>query len=256
MLLATDLDGTFLGGKSSYKQQLYQLIRENKDIRLVFVTGRSLATVIPLLNDLMIPYPDFIICDVGATIVHGHTLEPVEQLQSAIEQKWPGTLKILGQLKDITELKYQEVPQERRCSFYTEQEYIAAKVKLKVTELDCDVIYSSNKFLDVLSAGVNKGSSLVKLVNYLCIDHEDVLVAGDTLNDLAMYKCGFKGVVVGKAEEKLVKATENIANVYLAEFEGAGGILLGLEYFGFISKICKNEILLLQKSPDRLIQLL
>jgi hydroxymethylpyrimidine pyrophosphatase-like HAD family hydrolase len=49
MLLATDLDGTFLGGKSSYKQQLYQLIRENKDIRLVFVTGRSLATVIPLL---------------------------------------------------------------------------------------------------------------------------------------------------------------------------------------------------------------
>jgi HAD superfamily hydrolase (TIGR01484 family) len=241
MLLATDLDGTFLGGKSPYKQQLYQLIRENKDIRLVFVTGRSLETVIPLLNDPIIPNPDFIICDVGATIVNGHTLEPIEPLQGAIEKKWPGTLKILEQLKDITGLRYQEVPQERRCSFYTDQEDIAAKAKLKVNGLGCDVIYSSNKFLDVLTEGVNKGSSLAKLVNYLCIDHEDVLVAGDTLNDLAMYECGFKGVVVGNAEEKLITATKNIDDVYLSEFEGTGGILMGLKHFGFMSRFIKNE---------------
>ena len=41
MLLATDLDGTFLGGKSLHKQLLYQFIRDQQDIRLVFVTGRG-----------------------------------------------------------------------------------------------------------------------------------------------------------------------------------------------------------------------
>src|SRR5262245_53375562 len=100
MLLATDLDGTFIGGKSIYKQQLYKMIRENKDICLVFVTGRGLETVIPLLNDPIIPNPDFIICDVGATVVNGYTLEPVDPIQSAIEKNWPGSLKILERLKD------------------------------------------------------------------------------------------------------------------------------------------------------------
>src|SRR5688572_2014263 len=101
MLLATDLDGTLLGGKSLHKQQLYRFIRENADARLVFVTGRGLESVIPILNDPIIPNPDYIICDVGATIVNGHTLEPVEHLQSGIERNWPGRLKIMESLKDV-----------------------------------------------------------------------------------------------------------------------------------------------------------
>lgn len=91
LLLATDLDGTFLGGKSADKQQLYRVIRENPTVRLVFVTGRGLETVIPLLNDPVIPNPDYIICDVGATVVNGRTLEPIQPIQSEIENRWPGS---------------------------------------------------------------------------------------------------------------------------------------------------------------------
>jgi glucosylglycerol-phosphate synthase len=241
MLLATDLDGTFLGGKSVYKQQLYSLIRENRDMRVVFVTGRGLESVIPLLNDPIIPNPDFIICDVGATIVNGHTLEPVDPLQSAIEKKWPGHLKILEALKDIEGIKYKEVPQERRCSFYTKNESLVGQVKLKAKSIGCDVIYSANKFLDVLPMNTNKGNSLTALVNHLGIDHKDVMVAGDTLNDLSMYECGFKGVIVGEAEPKLVEATENYPDIFCATYAGAGGILMGMEHFGFISEFTRTE---------------
>lgn len=31
MLLATDLDGTFIGGESLHRQQLFHLVRNNKD---------------------------------------------------------------------------------------------------------------------------------------------------------------------------------------------------------------------------------
>lgn len=240
MLLATDLDGTFLGGKSLHKQRLYQLIKENKDIRLVFVTGRGLETVIPLLNDPIIPNPDFIICDVGATIVNGHTLEAIEPLQSEIEKKWPGHLKVLDQLKDVSGIKYQDVPQERRVSFYARNESIAGVVQEKVSDLGCDVIYSAKKFLDVLADGVNKGSSLTKLIKYLRIDNSDVLVAGDTLNDLAMYECGYKGVVVGKAEKQLLTATAHMHKVYHAESEGAGGIIEAIDHFGFSSGFIRS----------------
>lgn len=233
MVLATDLDGTFLGGVSIQKQQLYDLIKNDSDAQLIFVTGRGLESVLPVLNDPGIPLPDYIICDVGATIVNGHTLEPVGSLQSDIEQRWPGRSKITEQLQGIDGLSYQEVPQQRRCSFFTESELTIGRVRAAVNEMDCEVIYSANRFLDVLPWGVNKGTSLTKLMAFLEINAEEVLVAGDTLNDLAMYRCGYKGVVVGNSEDKLVKATAGIEDIYYAAAAGAGGIMEAILHFDF-----------------------
>ena len=239
MLLATDLDGTFLGGKSLHKQQLYRLIRENPALKLVFVTGRGLESVIPLLNDPIIPNPDYIICDVGATIVNGHTLEQVEPLQAAIEKSWPGELKILDVLKNIPGLEYQEVPQQRRCSFFIKDESLIDIVREVVASLGCEVIYSAGKFLDVLPGGVNKGTSLTRLINHISVEYKDVLVAGDTLNDLAMYTCGFNGVVVGNAEKRLVDATASLDDVYLAKVAGAGGITEAFSHFSGFSSLTR-----------------
>ncbi len=233
MFLATDLDGTFLGGKSLDKQRLYRILRENAGSVLVFVTGRGLERVIPLLNDPIIPNPDYIICDVGATIVNGHTLEPVAALQQEIETQWPGTLKIKKLLKDVEGLEYQEVPQQRRCSFFASKNGSLETVRQKVAAIGCDVIYSVDKYLDILPKGVNKGSSLKKLVAHLRVDTDTVLVAGDTLNDLSMYEQGFKGVVVGHAEQKLLDATASYPDVLHAQEAGAGGIIQAMEAFHF-----------------------
>ena len=240
MLLATDLDGTFLGGKSLHKQQLYRLIRDSQETRLVFVTGRGLESVIPLLNDPIIPNPDYIICDVGATVVNGHTLEPIEAIQSSIEMSWPGRLKMIDLLSDIEGLLYQEVPQQRRCSFFASDESLIEEVRQRVESLDCEVVYSADRFLDVLPKGVNKGSSLTKLIEYLGMDPASVLVAGDTLNDLSMYECGYKGVVVGEAEAKLTMATKDLPDVYQAKRAGAGGIIESLTNFAQFASLVKQ----------------
>lgn len=231
LLLATDLDGTFLAGKSIYKQQLYRLMRDRQDVVLVFVTGRGLETVIPLLNDPVIPNPHYIICDVGATIVNGLTLEPVQPLQTEIEEKWPGQLGIYNKLKKVKGLVRQEVPQMRRCSFYFDEQTDLEQLKSIAASIQCDVLLSAEKFADILPPGINKGSSLKKLVKLLQIKEADILVAGDTLNDLSLYNTGYKGVVVGGAENKLVDATKDMDQVYHAVKTGCGGILESLEYF-------------------------
>jgi len=257
MLLATDLDGTFLGGTSLHKQQLYHLIRENSDARLVFVTGRGLESVLPLLNDPIIPNPDYIICDVGATIVNGYTLEPVEILQSEIEKSWPGSLKIMEALAGLNNIEHQEVPQQRRCSYFVQNEETVEEVRQLVAPLKCEVVHSSARFLDVLPKGVNKGTSLKKLTSYLQYDPADVLVAGDTLNDLAMYQCGFKAVAVGGSEKKLLDATRDIPQVFHAPSAGAGGILDALQYFpGLISDAALTEVRSMEANPVNSSQLI
>ncbi|HVX51426.1 MAG TPA: glucosylglycerol-phosphate synthase [Chitinophagaceae bacterium] len=258
MILATDLDGTFLGGKSLHKQQLYRLIRNNTSIILVYVTGRGLESVIPILNDPIIPTPDYIICDVGATIVNGHTLEPVDEIQAPIEKTWPGSFNIMQCLEGL-DIEYQAVPQQRRCSYYAHDEKILTEVKRRVDAMDCDILYSVNKFLDILPKGVNKGSTLTQLLKLLKADEKDVLVAGDTLNDIDMFRCGYKGVVVGNSEKKLVEATKNFPQVYMANAEGAGGILEAFNNFSEFTELTddirEEEITRHESSSQQLIMM-
>lgn len=229
MLLATDLDGTFLGGKMEDRLRLYRNIKENSDIQLVFVTGRGLETVIPLLNDPIIPTPDYIIADVGGTIVNGKTLSAIEPLQFEIESKWPSVYDIQQALSNETGLTYQEVPQQRRCSYYYNDETDLDQIEAIAKQFGCDMITSVNMYLDVVPQGVNKGSSLKKLMEFLQVDPRHVMVAGDTMNDFSLYQIGYKGVAVGRSEKALLDAIADNRNVYAAKSAGAGGILEFIE---------------------------
>lgn len=235
MFLATDLDGTFLGGRQSDRMRLYRFLGQRPDIGLAFVTGRGLEHVLPLLSDPTIPTPQYIICDVGTTIVHGDTLAPVQPVQTEINQAWPGEHAILDAIRDIPGLERQEVPQQRRCSFFVKSDFDFDTLRERVEPMGCEVLYSANHYLDILPKGVKKGSTLKRLIETLDdVDFDDVLVAGDTLNDLSMYETGFKGVVVGAAEEGLLEATQRMPHVFQAESAGAGGILDAISYFSFL----------------------
>ena len=71
LILATDLDGTFLPPANMYEgARLYRLIREHRErIALIFVTGRGFESILTLLDDPSIPIPDYIIADVGGTVL-------------------------------------------------------------------------------------------------------------------------------------------------------------------------------------------
>lgn len=237
MILATDLDGTFLGGEMNQRMELYRLIKEAKDFTLVFVTGRGLETVIPLLNDPLIPTPDYIIADVGATIVNGHTLDKIEPIQSEIERNWTEVFDLRQTLATIEGIEPQEVPQQRRSSFYYSNGVDLTKVMDIAEKKNLDVITSVDKYLDLLPKGVNKGSTLRKLIDMLGVADERVLVAGDTMNDLAMFQIGCKGVVVGASEAALFDTTAKNQDVYHAKQPGAGGILEAMQRLDSFRKL-------------------
>lgn len=234
MILATDLDGTFLAGDPENRLKLYQLISTHPDLTLIYVTGRGLESVLPLLSDPTLPQPDFIICDVGCTVVEGETQQPIIELQAEIEKRWPGEHVVEDIMAAFEGLSRQEVPQERRCSFLCEPDAVTDEVRAAVDELSCDLLFSAGQYLDVLPPGVNKGRTLRDLINLLGADPESVLVAGDTLNDLSMYEQGFIGVCVGESEPELLDATESRARVYHAKLSGCGGILEAIGHFGFL----------------------
>ncbi len=234
MLLATDLDGTFLAGDLEDRLKLYQLIASHPNIDLVFVTGRGVENVLPLLADPTIPAPNYIVCDVGSTVVDGATQQPIQPLQSEIDNLWPGEVVIEEAIAHLPGLDRQDVPQERRCSYFCNEEAVTEELRQIVDDLGCEVMFSANRYLDILPKGVNKGGTLVKLIRHLGLGDEDVLVAGDSLNDLSLFVQGFKGVCVGNSEGGLFDATESQARVFHANDFGCGGILEAFEHFGYL----------------------
>ena len=240
MLLATDLDGTFLGGSTPDRQRLYHLIRNNPEIKLVFVTGRGIETVLPLVHDPLVPNPDYIIADVGATVVYGKNMQPMAPIQAEIEQLWPGKFNVRNRLAKIEGLVPQEVPQQRRCSFFYDEATDFGKIQEEANALGCTVLTSAGKYLDILPKGINKGSSLVKLLEHIGFPEAQVLVAGDTYNDFALFTTGYSGVAVGGSEPRLLDDLRGFDNVYLATQPGAGGILEAMEHFPAFSGYLTN----------------
>ncbi|AQZ32964.1 glucosyl-glycerol phosphate synthase [Pseudomonas sp. NFACC19-2] len=236
MLLATDLDGTFLAGDPEDRLSLYQTIAAHPEIKLAYVTGRSLEAVLPLLADPTLPQPDYIIADVGATLVHGDSLQPIQQLQSVVDARWPGETQVASVIEPFG-LERQDVPQARRCSYFCTPEQAANPALREIAdELGCDLLYSAELYLDFLPKGVNKGSSLQALADWLELGHDQVLAAGDTLNDLSMLSASFHGVCVGQSETALLEATANHSRTLHASRPGCGGILEAFAHFGFLGE--------------------
>lgn len=239
LVLATDLDGTFLAGDTEQRQQLYSLVDRHPGIRLIWVTGRALEAVMPLLSDPSLPRPDFLVCDVGATVVDGRNLQPVQPLQSRIEERWPGERRVADAMRGFKGLRRQDVPQERRCSYYCDPQVLSrhrSAIEAAARELGCDVLYSADHYLDILPPRTDKGRTLIALARQLKMSRETLLVAGDTLNDLSMYEAGFRGVCVGGSEKALLEATAARKQVLHAREPGCGGILEAVDHFGLVDR--------------------
>ncbi|MBN1838678.1 MAG: glucosylglycerol-phosphate synthase [Campylobacterales bacterium] len=235
VILATDLDGTLLAGPLPARRYLRELFSGNiPHAKLIFVTGRGLESILPVLNDPMVPRPDYIIADVGATVLYGDTLLPIFPLQQEISDRWPGTQVVLDALSTFDYLERQSVPQERRCSFLVREGLIDDRLREVVEALGCELLFSAQKYLDVLPKGTGKGSTLKKLCEHFNFNANSVVTAGDTLNDLSMFQERFSSIVVGGAEPALIHAVRDCEGVYLSCAEGCAGIVEGLKHYQFL----------------------
>jgi glucosylglycerol-phosphate synthase len=235
-VLATDLDGTFLETPGRERDRLYEFLHDNPNILLVYVTGRSAELVYPLLDDTFIPSPDYVIGDVGATVLHGDKLAPVQPLMHEISARWHKAQKSIADIDCIHSLERQDQPQERRISYYVDPENKPDHMIEKLKDHDdFDMLYSNEIYLDLLPKGVNKGWALTQLMDQLSIAKDRVMVAGDTMNDFSMYEHGFKGVVLSNSEQPLKDAAKDLKNVYFSDAPGTEGILEALQHYDMAS---------------------
>jgi len=243
--LATDLDGTFLGGSELERQSLYNWIEMHRSVvELIFVTGRDLPFIEASCADGVMPWPDFVVGDVGTTIAthdwQTNSLAPDDVLEAPIAALWgDGIAGIREHLDSAPGIEPQDVIFRHRMSYHYDPECFDPATIRVIEAAGFDCLISDNRFLDVLPKGISKGPSLLRLLDARRRAREVVLVAGDTLNDLSLFETGLKGVAVGNSEQGLMEKVAGRDNVHVAQSHGAGGVLEAIDRFGFADTVAR-----------------
>ncbi|MCR9109705.1 HAD-IIB family hydrolase [Marivita sp. XM-24bin2] len=236
-VLATDLDGTFLGGTAADREELYNWIEDNRaTVGLIFVTGRHPEFIHEHCDTYGIPIPEYVIADVGTTIAQVFSpgvILPNAEFESPIAKAWQDKADPVQKLmQDIDGLTLQDTPFRHRLSYNISPEGFNVRDLESVRALGVDVLVSDNRFVDVLPEGVSKGPTLRRLIDSLGIAPHRVLAAGDTLNDMSMLTADdLFAVAVGGSEQALYDALPESPRIHRARGEGAAGILEAIAAF-------------------------
>ena len=241
-LLITDIDNTLLGDDEAL-EQLKQIMREHRDhMGFGIASGRALELVTAALRDSGVEELDVIIAAVGSEIYYGKELLVNKGYASQLRKKWRPD-RIHEALDGFRFLQLQEEPHTQRefkISYDLDEEAdhddALAKIHdaLAMARAAYSLIFSHGTFIDILPHRASKGKAVRYLSGKWHIPLSRVATAGDSGNDRDMLIGQTAGIVVGNHDPELASLRDSKAHrIYFASAHCAGGIIEGLEHYGF-----------------------
>ncbi len=138
-------------------------------------------------------------------------------------------------MKTFDFLKFQKADAQKKfkisCEIQPVKDYLTAiHNKLNYNGLRYNLIYSHNKFLDILPFRASKGKALRYISYKWNIPLSNFIVCGDSGNDEEMLRGDTSAIVVGNYSSELEKLKKS-RNVYFSKNSFASGIIEGLVYY-------------------------
>lgn len=241
-LFSTDLDGTLLGNPEACWRfaAAWDNLPSGRRPILVYNTGRTTTDAQALATARGLPEPDFIIGSVG-TELHDALYNSADDFRNRFGEGWNRELvhRIVAETPGVI-----EQPAECQHAFKSSWYWVRARrrdvadlaERLHQAGTQVHVDYSCRYFLDVVPIRAGKGRALMWLCQRLHISATQVLVAGDTANDVSMFLLpGVHGIIVENALPELYVEVSRVG-IYLAQAAMADGVIEGLRHFGVIQE--------------------
>ncbi|MFP4117679.1 MAG: HAD-IIB family hydrolase [Candidatus Woesearchaeota archaeon] len=269
-ILATDLDRTLIPNGSHKKdvacyKRLRAVLKDN-DIGVIYVTGRRKGQISSAIERYDLPLPLYCITNVGTEIFRysGGQFSPEHGWEKELSKEWDPDAgkKLEKELSGIKEIW----PQDKvtwnkfKRSYYadpsTKKDILLDKIDTAIKRLSIpySITYSVDvnrniAQLDIMPKTASKKNALIFILKKALskVTDDDVIVAGDSGNDLAMLLDRWKSILVKNAKEEVKTeyrndAKDNAERRYLADgkatqYNGnyAAGILEGMIRYGWLS---------------------
>ncbi len=238
-LFSTDLDGTVVGNNEATARfrDFWQSLPEETRPLLVFNSGRLLDDQFELMEEVPLPSPDYVIGGVG-TLLSCRDQPSLRQAYATSLGQAFDTDKIASIMSSVpgASVQPERYQHELKSSWYlhdaSEAHISDIERRLVENEIDARIVYSSARDLDILPRGADKGAAIQWLCNHLDIGLDEVVVAGDTGNDRAMFEVpGVRGIVVSNALPELKALARDKDHIFCAQNAEADGVMSGLRHW-------------------------
>ncbi|MCV2487558.1 HAD-IIB family hydrolase [Flavobacterium sp. SH_e] len=241
-LLVSDIDGTLIEPKLAnpgLKELKAHLTNRTDKMAFAMASGRNLALVKKVIDEEEFPLPDFIICSVGTEIYYTNGKDYI------LDKGWAKFLSgrwkredIVNKLKGIKWIKLQEEEAQNpfKISYYYEKEQYDHDELIAVLGAGwykVNIIPSHGQFLDFIPKRASKGNAIKFLCRKWSITLANVIAAGDSGNDVDMFRGPVKGIIVGNRSAELADY-ETSKSIYVAKNSASEGILEGLKHYKVI----------------------
>ncbi len=266
LLLCTDLDRTLIPNgaqpESPAARLRFRRFVAAPEVTLAYVTGRHQALVREAIRDYDLPIPEFVIGDVGTSIVRvtASGWEPLTDWQAQIAEDWSGygPARLAEAFADLPVLQLQEAEKQApfKLSYYTPTQIDSERLRSQMHDrlvalgVKASLIWSIDEaaavgLLDVLPAGATKYHAVDFLMRRLGHDPATTLFAGDSGNDLEVLVSPIPAVLVANGHPAVREQVLRLAAVngqaerlYCARGDWSGlngnysaGILEGVDHF-------------------------
>ncbi|MEL6187991.1 MAG: HAD-IIB family hydrolase [Myxococcota bacterium] len=259
-ILATDLDRTLLPNGHQAAEpgaiERFNTVTREHEVTVVYVTGRNLALTEAAIREFGVRVPDVLCGDVGTTIRRwdGRSWSSDAGWETHVRGSSPrwdaaGVRKALAELPGLLE-QGSEHQNPFKQSYFIEpaqRDSVWGEVTRRVHGQFDEVLVESHDpkahhgLLDVLPSGATKRTALEFVAQALQADKSEVVFCGDSGNDILPMTAGFRGVVVGNADEQLTAEVRRqlqrdpSLKVYFARGNYTSGVLEGAAHWGLLS---------------------
>lgn len=234
-LLISDLDDTLLGDDAALNRFAQYYDSLSPRLAIAYASGRAFESMRDDARTTALPEPAAIISGVGSEIRSYPDGEMDPAWVERISKNWSAE-KVREVLADEQEMKLQpEIDQlPFKVSYFfrdaTTERLVQLQEKLRDAGVEASYVYSSNRDLDFLPRGVDKGAAALFLSRQLGFDPDHVMVAGNSGNDSKLFEHQFHGIIVANAHDELQQLASDPAN-YLSPYSFADGVRDGVEHW-------------------------
>lgn len=237
LLLVSDIDGTLIGCAESV-DDFTAWHAAQTDVAFAIATGRSFHSAMAVLGQHDAPRPQILITSVGSEIYYrtmrGAVYDRDTEWDGIIAAGWDreAVAALIGQYAGLTP----QSPLEQRrfkLSYFADGDMAAAeRVRTLLAEHghSCSIIQSHGRYLDVLPHAASKGTAVEHIRRRLGLEPRQVIVAGDSGNDIEMLRSSRHAIIVGNYSDGLGSRAD-LAHGYVAVGHHARGVIEGVAYF-------------------------
>jgi sucrose-6F-phosphate phosphohydrolase len=233
LFICTDLDRTLIPNgpqpESPGARDHFAALVARPEVTLAYVSGRHRALIEQAIVDYNLPYPDFVVGDVGTTIYQlGVGLEWQQQpsWDNEIAQDWAGQshAQLKTVLQGLPELQLQKHGKQNRykLSYYlplqSDRDALSALItqRLESIGVKARLVWSVDEpngigLLDILPARASKYHALEALMKIYRFDYTNTVFCGDSGNDIEVLASPIPAVLVANAQPEVRERARQLA---------------------------------------------